>query len=98
MRIVPLATWMNDAAATGSNARSDLVPRLRRIISHFRQVDIVIGPPVGDLGNGFVDRSPGFQACSFRIRRVGWFGERGEKFAWAKERNCQHYKERWAGE
>lgn len=77
MRIVPLSTRMDDATATGGNASSDFVPGLRRVISLDRRVDIMVGPPGGDFGNGFIDGSPWFQTCLFRIGRVGLFWEGG---------------------
>ena len=71
MRIIPLPTRMDDATTTGGNASSYFVPRLRWIISLDRQVDVMIGPPGGDFGNGFVDCSPWFQTCLFRVGRMG---------------------------
>ena len=60
MRIVTLPTRVDDATTTGSDASSDFVPRLRWTISLFRQVDVVVGPAVRDLGNGFINGSPRF--------------------------------------
>lgn len=58
-------------------------------MSLFCQVDIVIRPPVGDVSDGFVDRSPWLQACLFWIGRVSWCWERGQSFARTAEMDCQ---------
>ena len=88
--VVPLPARMDDATTTGSYASSNFVPRLWCVLSLFRQVDIMIGPPVRDLGNSSIDRSPRFQTCLFGVGRMGRFWERGQIFARAAERKCQH--------
>lgn len=90
MRKGPLPTGVDEATTTGGDASSDCVSGLRRLILLLRQVDVVVGPPVGDLCNGFVDRGPGFQAGLLWIGRVGRCGKGGQSFARAAERNREH--------
>ena len=89
MCVVPLPTWVNDAATASGDAGSDLVPGLSWTVPLYRQVDIVVGPPVGDLGNGFIDRSPWFQPRLLGIGRVGRCWKWGQSFARAVEMNCE---------
>lgn len=90
MRVVPLSAWVDDAATASGDASSDLVSGLRWIVPVYCQVDIVVGPPVGDLGDGFVDRSPWFQPRPLWVGRVGRGWERGQSFARAVEMISEH--------
>ena len=92
MCIVPLPAWMDDATPTGSDTSSYFVSRLRRMVPRYRQVDVVIGPSFGDLGNGFIDRGPWLQTRLLRIGRMRRFGERWQNFARAAGMDCEHLR------
>ena len=90
MCIVPLPTWMDDATTAGSDTGSYFVSRLRRMVPRYRQVDVVVGPSFGDLGNGFIDRGPWFQTRLVGIGRMRRFWERWQDFARTAGMDCEH--------
>ena len=92
MGIVPLPTWMDDATTAGSDTSSYFVSRLRRMVPRYRQVDVVIGPSFGDLGNGFIDRGPWLQTRLLGIGRMRRFWERGQNFTRAAGMDSEHSK------
>ena len=81
---------MNDATTAGSDTSSYFVSRLRRMVPQYRQVDVVVGPSFGDLGNGFIDRGPWLQTRLLRIGRMRGFWERWQNFARAAGMDCEH--------
>lgn len=72
------AAGVNHAGAGGGHAAGKLVAVLGRGVVGFCGGDVVVGPVGGDMGNGFVDGCPGFEARFFKGIGIGGVGGWGE--------------------